>query len=99
AVAPPADFSLDDLAVSFITETIQTLVPGASAPLPPPPPKAASAPTSNASLKQTLAAKQKRLEQHIAESKTLMAQLTGARSKQEKERILGVMRERSRYVV
>ncbi|KAJ6562607.1 hypothetical protein B0H19DRAFT_888642, partial [Mycena capillaripes] len=80
--------SLDDLAVSFITETIQTLMPGASA-FPPPPP-----PTSTAAL----AAKQRRLEEHIAESKTLMAQLTGARSKQEKERILAVMRERSRYV-
>ncbi|KAJ6498159.1 hypothetical protein C8R47DRAFT_1069030 [Mycena vitilis] len=54
--------------------------------------------TSNATLKQTLAAKQKRLEAHIAESKTLMAQLTGARSKQEKERILAVMRERSRMM-
>ncbi|KAJ7912316.1 hypothetical protein B0H13DRAFT_2327484 [Mycena leptocephala] len=116
-------FSLDDLAVSFITETIQTLMPGASAPPPPPAQPAVSAPptptptssisnttvpssngntptptNANASLKQALAAKQRRLEQHIAESKTLMAQLTGARSKQEKERILVVMRERSRMM-
>ncbi|KAJ7255793.1 hypothetical protein B0H12DRAFT_976296, partial [Mycena haematopus] len=76
--------SLDDLAVSFITETIQTL-----AGLPPPPPHVQAA----------LAAKQRRLEQQIAESKTLMAQLTNARSKQEKDRIIAVMRERSRCVV
>ncbi|KAJ6615143.1 hypothetical protein B0H10DRAFT_2042300 [Mycena sp. CBHHK59/15] len=62
---------------------------------PPPPPRLAS---TNASLKQELAAKQKRLEQNIAESKTLMAQLAAARTKQEKDRILTVMRERSRMM-
>ncbi|KAJ7104402.1 hypothetical protein B0H15DRAFT_23822 [Mycena belliarum] len=87
----PTAFSLDELAVSFITETIQTALSA-----PPPPPATARKPPM--SVKQELAAKQKRLEAHIAESKTLMAQLTGARSKQEKDRILGVMRERGRYV-
>ncbi|KAJ7485759.1 hypothetical protein FB451DRAFT_64510 [Mycena latifolia] len=96
----PAGFSLDELAVSFITETISTLSAPALPPPPTPPPAATAKPLAQttASLKQELAAKQKRLEAHIAESKTLMAQLTSARSKQEKERILGVMRERSRMM-
>jgi hypothetical protein len=80
-------FSLDDLAVSFITETIQTYK---ATPQPPKP--------SAAAVKLELAAKQKRLEQHIAESKILMAKLTQARTKQEKDAILAVMRERSRCV-
>ncbi|KAK7039707.1 hypothetical protein R3P38DRAFT_2410641, partial [Favolaschia claudopus] len=83
------EFSLDDLAVSFITETIQTLVPGGGGIL--------SAPSTPMSMKEELAAKQRRLEEHIAESKILMAQLAGARSKQEKESVLRDMRERSRY--
>ncbi|KAJ7244061.1 hypothetical protein C8J57DRAFT_1365349 [Mycena rebaudengoi] len=102
--AASGGFSFDDLAVSFITETIQTLQPGSLALAPPPPPPLPPKPVSatqtnnNASLKQQLAAKQARLEQHIAESKTLMAQLTAARTKQEKDRLLVVMRERSRMM-
>ncbi|KAJ6489947.1 hypothetical protein C8R45DRAFT_992193 [Mycena sanguinolenta] len=117
-------FSLDDLAVSFITETIQTLT-GAPPPHAAPPPMPAPTPSSKASTPATntgtstaaslsngpssstsanakqaaLAAKQRELEQQIAESKTLMAQLANARSKQEKDRILAVMREQSRYVI
>ncbi|KAJ7825109.1 hypothetical protein B0H14DRAFT_1289893 [Mycena olivaceomarginata] len=148
AQAGGGGFSLDDLAVSFITETIQTLIPGGGV-VPPPPPSVPTKPASvkpvsvsaststttatsssatrtsttatssstttssntgsistappsnnstNASLKASLAAKQRRLEAHIAESKTLMAQLAVAKGKQEKERILRVMRERSRMM-
>ncbi|KAJ7211139.1 hypothetical protein GGX14DRAFT_449149 [Mycena pura] len=94
-------FSFDDLAVSFITETIQNLLPG-SVVAPPPPPiskPATPVPSTNSNLKQELAEKQRRLQQQIAESKTLMAQLAAARSKQEKDRILAMMREKSRYVL
>ncbi|KAF8155945.1 hypothetical protein B0H34DRAFT_620000, partial [Crassisporium funariophilum] len=45
-----------------------------------------------------LAAKHKRLEQHINESKALMAQLSQAKTKQEKDSILKVMRTKSRCV-
>ncbi|KAJ7445191.1 hypothetical protein B0H11DRAFT_433362 [Mycena galericulata] len=124
--APTTEFSLDDLAVSFITETIQTLVPNGAAPLPPPPPKTVAAAASKTfastttttststakttttttatstpsappqTAKEALAARQKRLEAQIKESKELMAQLAGARNRGEKERILGLMRERER---
>ncbi|KAJ7512980.1 hypothetical protein B0H11DRAFT_15210 [Mycena galericulata] len=125
--APTTEFSLDDLAVSFITETIQTLVPNGAAPLPPPPPKTVAAAASKTSdstttttstntaktitttttatrtpsappqtAKEALAARQKRLEAQIKESKELMAQLAGARNRGEKEHILGLMRERER---
>ncbi|KAJ7667156.1 hypothetical protein B0H17DRAFT_1210442 [Mycena rosella] len=110
-----AAVSLDELAVSFITETIQTLAApsgggganststtatattaiangsASSADSPTP------TPTPTLTLKQTLAAKQQRLEAHIAESRALMAQLAGARGG-ERARILGVMRERGRMM-
>ncbi|KAH9915850.1 uncharacterized protein B0H18DRAFT_847897, partial [Fomitopsis serialis] len=78
--------NFDELAVSFITETLQTMQPSPRSDSPP----AAAAP------KVLLAARQKRLEQHIAETKVLMAKLTTARSKAEKENILGMLRERQR---
>ncbi|KAK0438130.1 hypothetical protein EV421DRAFT_1826826 [Armillaria borealis] len=46
--------------------------------------------------KQELAAKQRRLEQQIAESKALMAKLSLARTKQEKDTIMKLLRETSR---
>ncbi|OBZ67785.1 hypothetical protein A0H81_12185 [Grifola frondosa] len=76
--------NLEELAVSFITETIRTVKP--------PPAKPAQ------TEKMRLLAKQKRLEQHIAESKMLMAKLTAARTKEEKGAILGVLRERRRVM-
>ncbi|KAK0458702.1 uncharacterized protein EV420DRAFT_328285 [Desarmillaria tabescens] len=98
---PVPDNALDDLAVSFITETIQTLEtprgrPALTSPLPlaglkPPTTQASSA-------KQELAAKQRRLEQQIAESRTLMAKLSLARTKQEKDVIMNLLRETSRCV-
>jgi len=95
-------FSLDDLAVSFITETIQTVKSSTTLPLarlPPPPPSGADpTPPSKATGKSELAIRQQRLEKYIAESKVLMGQLTQARTKQEKDRVLATMRERSRCV-
>lgn len=99
-----SNISFDDMAISFITETIQTLQPGSPTPVIPAPPT--QAPISKYHTSQThtqtkldLAAKQKRLEQHITDSKILMAKLSQARTKQEKDAILAAMRECSRCVV
>lgn len=83
-------FSLDDLAVSFITQTIETLKPQYQDSAPPPPPP------SRVDVKTGLAAKQRRLEQQIAESKELMAQFAGARTKQERDSIMALLKEKSR---
>ena len=80
--AAKADASLDDLASSFINDAIQTPLQKAS-PL---------------AIKIELAAKQKRLEQQINESKMLMEKLNAASTKAEKERVLSLLRERSRSV-
>jgi hypothetical protein len=95
-----AGFSLDELAVSFITETIETYktspmpktVPISSPKFKPPP-------YVGSTTRLELAAKQKRLEQEIAETKVLMAKLTQARTKQEKDAVLAEMRRRSRCVL
>jgi len=135
-------FSLEDLAVSFISQTIETMkaqpqyisVPiagaaasaysiragstttSASATPPPPTPNTPVSglppTTTSAAVKATLhqatraggvkaewAAKQQRLEDHIAETKGLMDRLTKARSKEEKDLILKIMREKSRCVI
>ncbi|KAH9932935.1 uncharacterized protein B0H18DRAFT_672113 [Fomitopsis serialis] len=120
AVPKGSAINFDELAVSFITETLQTMQPSprsdsppaAAAPVhvsQPAPPTAPATPqprtftqshtlakSSQAAEKVLLAARQKRLEQHIAETKVLMAKLTTARSKAEKENILGMLRERQR---
>ncbi|EIN08211.1 hypothetical protein PUNSTDRAFT_143867 [Punctularia strigosozonata HHB-11173 SS5] len=96
--------SMDILATTFISETIQTLQkPGMSGAMNDPRqgspaakstlPRPSSALTSELS---ELANKQKQLEQHIAETKQLMAQLGAARTKEEKDKILAVLRQRSR---
>ncbi|KAM6503321.1 hypothetical protein JOM56_000264 [Amanita muscaria] len=84
-MSPIQTFSLEDLAVSFITETISTL-------------KQTTTPTLVSSPIEELGARQKQLEQYIAESRVLMTQLTQARTKQEKDRLLGLMREKTRCV-
>jgi len=89
-----SSFSLEDLAVSFITETISTLQQSGSAPAPRPQPI-----RQNSNTKEELAARQKRLEEYIADSKMLMTQLTQARTKQEKDRLLALMREKTRWVL
>ena len=85
-------FSLEDMAVSFITQTIETIK---SKPFAAPPP---AAKPMNSNVRFELAAKHKRLEEHILESKALMAKLSQARSKEEKDGIMKVMREKSRCV-
>jgi len=95
-------FSLEDMAVSFITQTIDTIK---SQPAPSPVVSSAvvgtakpspSTSNSNSNVRLELAAKQKRLEDHISESKALMAKLSQARSKEEKDVIMKVIREKSR---
>lgn len=89
-----SSFSLEDLAVSFITETLSTLRQSGSAPAPRP-----QSMQQNPNTKEELAARQKRLEEYIADSKMLMTQLTQARTKQEKDRLLALMREKTRWVL
>ncbi|KAK1231660.1 hypothetical protein PQX77_005226 [Marasmius sp. AFHP31] len=95
---PVAQTSLDDLAVSFITETIQTLQPDSGrTPTPLAASQAAnSRPPPSAS---ALAARQKQLEDKIAETKKLMERLARATNKQEKDNILASLRGLSRCVV
>ena len=98
------NFSLEDLAVSFITQTIETIKSKPTpTPIKPPaisthPSNKTTAQSNNTNTKLELAAKQKRLEQHIAESKKLMNKLGQARSKEEKDVILKAMREMTRCV-
>ena len=87
----PSDFysSLDQLAVSFITESIETAKQQ-------PTNKVAVAPSSS---REELALKHQRLERYITESKMLMAELSKASTREEREAILSAMRECSRYVL
>ena len=89
-----SSFSLEDLAVSFITETISTFQQSRNALAPRPQPT-----RQNSNTKEELAARRKQLEEYIADSKMLMTQLTQARTKQEKDRLLALMREKSRWVL
>ena len=97
------DFSLEDLAVSFITQTIETFK---SKPTPTPTQTLSIHPSNKpttqsnntANTKLELAAKQRRLEQHITESKKLMTKLAQAQTKEEKDTILKAMREMTRCV-
>jgi len=82
---PRSHTTLEELAVSFITEAIQTVNPHSVKPSP-------------HTTKLEMAAKQQWLEQQIAESKLLMAKLSSAQTKQERDAILVVMREQSRCV-
>lgn len=131
-------FSFEDLAVSFITQTIENVKanpqsqfdhPPAETPLssvatststtPPlhtpavglPGPSSAVANMSNGvpsaklprsssnNVVSELAARQKRLERHIQESKVLMERISTAKTKQEKDVLLKIMRENTRCVV
>ncbi|KNZ80112.1 Putative oligopeptide transporter [Termitomyces sp. J132] len=102
-------FSLDDLAVSFITETIETFKATPNPPTPAPSSALASGPATTGSMQKPnfnatavakqkfeLAVQQKRLEAQIAETKVLMAKFEKAQTKQEREAILAAMREQSR---
>ncbi|KAF9261668.1 hypothetical protein L218DRAFT_819510, partial [Marasmius fiardii PR-910] len=92
--------SLDDLAASFIAETIQTLKPVSGQNLPP----LATSQVANYKPSQPspppaiLAARQKELEDQIAESKRLMEKLMRATTKQEKDSIMASIRGLSRCV-
>lgn len=108
--------NFEDLAVSFITETLQTVRPSppfdppsatnplsshsvtSTAPTTPQPPPAIPSflRPSQTTERSLLAAKQKRLEQHLVETKMLMTSLSAARTKAERDTILGTLRERQR---
>ncbi|KAG6334964.1 hypothetical protein ID866_4120 [Astraeus odoratus] len=85
---PPAlvdSTALEQLAVSFITESIETV-------------RRPVTKEAQANTREQLALKQQRLERYIAESKVLMARLAKASSKEEKDTILAAMRECSRMM-
>lgn len=90
------NINLDDMAVSFITATLQAVrpaLPSLSSSVPPPP----STPRlPQLDEKTRLAAHQQRLEELIAESQRLLTQHAQARSKAERQRILGDLRECTR---
>jgi hypothetical protein len=78
-------------AVSFIAETlgVSVVVPTSK---PPPPPR-----TNSAAQVKDLAAQHQRLEQDIAERKSLMDRLLRATTKAEKDAIFALLREKDRY--
>ncbi|KAG1823424.1 uncharacterized protein BJ212DRAFT_1262420, partial [Suillus subaureus] len=78
--------SLEELAVTFISETIDSIKPTVLKP---------AAPLNT---RQEMFQKQLKLEQYIARSKELIAELSQAQSKEEKENIMCAVREWSRYV-
>jgi len=131
-------FSFEDLAVSFITQTIENVkanpqshfdhvpaearlssvatststtpalhIPAVGLPEPSgavtnmsndvPSAKLPRSSTNN--IVSELAARQKRLERHIQESKVLMERISTAKTKQEKDVLLKIMRENTRCVV
>jgi len=75
---------LEDLAVSFISETIEGVKP------------AVVRTTTPMNARHELLQKQLKLEQYILQSKDLIARLSRAQSKEEKEDIMCAMREWSR---
>ncbi|KAF5310881.1 hypothetical protein D9619_007879 [Psilocybe cf. subviscida] len=98
------DFSLEDMAVSFITEAIEAVK--TLPPRPPPsqsdyaasqpPPQPTTKPSLQSNIKMELAAKQKRLEEHIADTKSLMEQFSQAKTKEAKDEIMRTIREKRR---
>ncbi|KAF9066763.1 hypothetical protein BDP27DRAFT_986386 [Rhodocollybia butyracea] len=98
STATAVESMLDDLAVSFIQESIQTVnpapplpVPAAQIPVPPVKPLSSHSSTG-------LAARREQLEFQIAETKRLMELLTRATTKQAKDSIMTQIREISRCV-
>ena len=75
--------SMEALAISFITEVVQA----AESPSPLRQPS---------TIGIDLAAKQKKLEEHIRETKALIAEIATASTKSEKDVILKTLRERSK---
>jgi hypothetical protein len=101
--------SASELAACFITETIQAIT--STSVCKPPPSERTSKPMSRPSTSTRralappsppafdLAAKHEELLQNIAQSKLLMAELATAKTKQEKDRILELLRQKTRYVL
>lgn len=78
--------SLEELAVTFISETIESIKPTALKPAVP------------LNTRQEMFQKQLKLEQYITRSKELIAELSQAQSKEEKENIMCAVREWSRLM-
>lgn len=78
--------SLEELAVTFISETIESIKPTVLKPATP------------LNTRQEMFQKQLKLEQYIARSKELIAELSQAQSKEEKENIMCAVREWSRLM-
>ena len=94
--APQGSLSLDELAVSFIAQSIQAV---SAMPSPAPnAPNVASPVSPIFSEKAMLAAKQNILETNIADQKELMKQYLAAHTKADRDRLKRAMAERSRYV-
>ncbi|KAJ3772704.1 hypothetical protein FB446DRAFT_36752 [Lentinula raphanica] len=87
-----ADIGLDDLAVTFIEESIQT---STSRFMPPPPAPPASAAMHHPN-RSNLMARREQLEYQIAETKRLMNMLSQTTTKQGKDQIMAQIRQLSR---
>lgn len=130
--ATSENFSFEELAISFITQTIENIkakpqdqqdqptessfsnIASSTSTTPPLVPATgllapltAVTNTSNSvvsakplrlNVVSELAAKKKRLEEHIQESKGLMERISTAKTKQEKDLLFKIMREKNRYV-
>ncbi|TFK49028.1 hypothetical protein OE88DRAFT_1809906 [Heliocybe sulcata] len=97
----PVSKSLDDLAISFITETLQTMQsPSTDGPATvgnSPHEEAAQRPKAEERQeKLALVQRQRRLEEHLAATKVLMGRLERAGTRQEKDGVLRLIRERNR---
>ena len=82
-------------AISFISEAIKSQPLTDSDQQPP----TKRLKVSSSGDRTDLAARQKALEAHIEETKTLMAQLSLAKTKSDKDKILATLRERNRLVL
>lgn len=78
--------SLEELAVTFISETIEGIKPTVLKPAVP------------LNTRQEMFQKQRKLEQYITRSKELIAELSQAQSKEEKDNIMSAVREWSRLM-
>ncbi|KAI0353971.1 hypothetical protein OH77DRAFT_1522189 [Trametes cingulata] len=112
-VAKPAEVSLEDLAVSFITESIQAVVATSSPPprpksppatvlptptAPPPPTLTPTLSTPQLTAAAQLSARKKRLEEHLAASRKLLDQISAAKTKDEKALLMRLFKERQRIM-
>lgn len=97
--ASQTEMNLNDLAVSFITESIQAVTLPSPVNIPYMMDKPSKLMSPIFSEKILLAEKQKILERNIADQKELVGQYVAARTKADRDRLKAAMAERTRYVV